>query len=83
MRIPGYGAEVSIYRSSVQYRTVMNAGIAQSGAVARPQQSIPLDFCDRVCAQRGCSARRACCICNDGVPVPNPRFPCGFFCALF
>jgi hypothetical protein len=87
MRIPGYDAEASVYRSSVQYRTVMAAGIARSGAVAGQQLSeflsIPLDPCDRVCLQRGCSARRACCICEGGVPVPNPRFPCGFFCALF
>jgi hypothetical protein len=90
MTMPGYRAEASLYRSSGQYRAALAAGFAPLGGVAVPQQSDLLPFapisqnpCQRVCAQRGCSAARACCICNGGVPVPNPRFRCGFFCALF
>ena len=90
MHFPGYHAEASVYRSAGQYRAVMTVGIPRSGAAAVPQQSgfsplasIPLDPCAHICAQRTCSAARACCRCEGGVPVPNPRFPCGFFCALF
>jgi hypothetical protein len=90
MTIPGYRAEASLYRSSGQYRAALAADLAPFGGVAVPQQSgllpfaaISQDPCQRVCAQGGGAAARSCCLCNGGIPVPNPRFRCGFFCVLF
>ena len=54
MSIPGYGAEASLYRSSAQYRAAL-AGLAQSAAVAIPQQiEYPWLFCvPRLCPPSG------------------------------
>jgi hypothetical protein len=73
MSIPGYGAEASVYRSSVQYRAALAAGVTQWDGAAVPQQAesllapIPPDPCARVCALHTCDAARACCRCNGGV----------------
>jgi hypothetical protein len=93
MQIPGFNAEASLYKTTVNYHGTISQAAGISGVTLSasctctdpgctwscPQADPCLKFCSRL---SGCARQRCICICNGGAPEPtgNPNIPCHFVC---
>ena len=72
MMMPGFNAETSLYKTTVDYRS---GGTAVRLGGVMPQQ-LPHLFC----RPTDCPCQKAACVRGGGIVVPSDHLPCYFTC---
>jgi hypothetical protein len=72
MNMPGFTAEASLYKISIDYNLTPAFGLVRG---VMPQQTPHL-----FCRPTDCPCQKSACIRGGGIPVPSRQPPCFFTC---